>query len=187
MLIRVSVPVHQEFFNRLVEAYPREDTNILGSVRGSVNNRARQLEMFLLRNFAEFPIHFQKRYPDIPLLTDRFRRNVGIVLDTLGSVIEGEAMRSYITGLARCPAGECCLDRDMSNISTARLWAVEMVRLEGYLIFERDTRVDPMATLYDTYTLNWLRGGLADFLGVQAIQGVQLVDTANSVFEELLA
>ncbi|KAK7022005.1 hypothetical protein VNI00_017107 [Paramarasmius palmivorus] len=186
LLMRVSVPVHQEFFCRLVEAYPRVGDGLLGSIRGADNNRALQLEMFLLRNFAEFPIHIQKRYSNIAMLTERFRRNVKVVLDTLATVIEGDTMRTYITGLAECPHGENAAERDLTSISTARLWSVEAIRLEGYLMFERDTQVDPMSALYDTYTLNWLRGGLATFLGVPVLHGLMLVHSADSVFEELM-
>ncbi|KAK7035553.1 hypothetical protein VNI00_011846 [Paramarasmius palmivorus] len=186
MLLSASVPVHQEFFCRLVESYPRMQNGLLGSIRGVQNNRAKQMEMFLLRNFAEFPIHFQKRYPDVAILTERFRRNVNTVLESLGAAIEGDQLRMYITRLAECPPGESTTERDLSSISISRLWAVEVVRLQGYLLLDRDSQVDPMSTLYDTYTLNWLVGALARFLGVQVVHGANLVESANSVFDELL-
>ncbi|KAK7027394.1 hypothetical protein VNI00_015230 [Paramarasmius palmivorus] len=187
-LFHISIPIHQEFFNRLVEAYPRQNNGRLGSIRGAFGNtRAFQLELLLLRNFAEFPIHFQRVHSSVPLLSTRFRRNVAIVLDTLGSAVEDEFIRGRVCGLAACPPGESAPERDLSAISTSRLWAVEVVRLQGAMSFEGDVHADIMAALYDTYTLNWLLNGVALHLGVQVVHGAQLLDSANSVFFDLEA
>ncbi|KAK7023600.1 hypothetical protein VNI00_016639 [Paramarasmius palmivorus] len=185
-LFHVSVPLHQEFFNRLVEAYPRAGNGHLGSIRGAAGNaRAFQLEMFLLRNFAEFPIHFQRVHPSVPLLTTRFRRNVATVIDTLGSVVQDDFTRARVCALSACPSGEHAPERDLSAVSTSRLWAVEVVRLQGAMTFEADVHADVMAALYDTYTFNWLTNGVAVHLGVQVVHGAQLIDRANSVYTDL--
>jgi hypothetical protein len=47
--LNVAVPVHQEFFNRLIEAYPRTDDNLLQMTKDDV---APILELFMLRTIG---------------------------------------------------------------------------------------------------------------------------------------
>ena len=52
ILVEATLPIHMEFFNRLVEAYPRASNGCLGYVRKARLNSGRKMEMSILRSFA---------------------------------------------------------------------------------------------------------------------------------------
>jgi hypothetical protein len=53
--LQTVTPIHQEFFCRVVEAYPRLNDGSLGSV---IHGAERILELFILRNLAVCHIYF---------------------------------------------------------------------------------------------------------------------------------
>ncbi|KAK7051115.1 hypothetical protein VNI00_005227 [Paramarasmius palmivorus] len=181
VLLDVAVPSHQEFFCRLVDGYPRHN-GLLCSISGSPNPYSWYDELFLLRNIAEFPMSVQLMEPDLHLLTARFRACVATVANTLVSVIRDDETRSVVAAALSCSPGEPGLEKDFSCLSTQQLWCAEVVRLEGFLLGYHDVgqRETPLARR-DQETLDWLRGDLARFLGVQVVTGDELYELADSV------
>jgi hypothetical protein len=49
LFVAGTTPIHQEFFNRVVDAYPRESDGQLSSL---VEEKVRMLELFMLRNLV---------------------------------------------------------------------------------------------------------------------------------------
>ncbi|KAK7032069.1 hypothetical protein VNI00_013438 [Paramarasmius palmivorus] len=188
VLLEVLLPCHMELFNRIVDLYPRSEQGTLVSLRGSKGESgAGQLELLLLRKYADFPISCQRLLPGLPLLTTTFRKNVCLVDASFGSKWFESSMQSYAMSLSPCPGGEPAAELDMSGISTSRLWAADMIRLEGQTLCAKEERGDLMETLYDQCTLVWIRGDLAKLLGVEVVSGRELYARAasgeSSVFE----
>ncbi|KAK7019412.1 hypothetical protein VNI00_018067 [Paramarasmius palmivorus] len=185
-LLKVSVPIHMEFFNRLVERYPRTSTGLVGSIRDTSGFRQKEFEMFLLRSFAEFPLHIQRDFPSVPLLTERFKRNVDVVVSTLQNLIDDDLICEVVERLSRCDDIGSGSERDLSHLSTSQLWAVEVVRMEVFLVADNDMGVDSVSSLYELCAYEWLRGSLATFLDVEVVSGGALHARANAVMDSLL-
>ncbi|KAK7019642.1 hypothetical protein VNI00_018027 [Paramarasmius palmivorus] len=162
-----------EFFNRVVDMYPRQSDGLLGTLHGGQRS-VLDLEMFLLRNLAEFSVHFQRNFPDVSLLSARFRANVDLVVATLDASVVNGRTRQVVGDLCRCPPGESAMERDLSSLSLSDLWAAEVDRLQGFIAVQRATKLDASAAVYDACTLDWMKHSLGSFLGVEMVQGLAL-------------
>ncbi|KAK7016392.1 hypothetical protein VNI00_018918 [Paramarasmius palmivorus] len=184
--LRVAVPVHMELFNRVIEAYPRTSTGKLASYQSKGGfERIFALELIILRKYAEYAIHIQRHLPLIPLLTARFRANLGRVVLALQENSVDPSMATYASTFVPCPGGEVASERDLSDVSSSQLWAVEMVRLEGHLLGKRGARSDLMDSLYDHCMLVWARGDLAKLLLVDVLVGWDLYSEAVSAMDKI--
>ncbi|KAK7019820.1 hypothetical protein VNI00_017909 [Paramarasmius palmivorus] len=186
LLLKVSVPLHMEFFSRLVERYPRIGGGAIGSIGAATGFRQKEFEMFLLRSFAEYPLQIQREFPSVPLLTERFKRNLDDVVSVLESLIDDELICQVLVGLSHCDDVRTGCERDLSHVTTSQLWAIEVVRMEGFLDARNDMGADSASSLYDLCAYEWLRGGLAAFLEVEVVSGAALHARANALMESLL-
>ncbi|KAK7021322.1 hypothetical protein VNI00_017424 [Paramarasmius palmivorus] len=179
-LFEVVLPCHQEFFCRIVEAYPREG-DLLRSVDSSKRPYDLFEELFLLRNIGEFPIRVQMMECERPMLTARFRRCMTAIVNTLVSVIEDTSARALVASALDCPAGVCGPDKDFSCMSTQQLWCVEVARLENFVLAYGETGPELVLAKRDIETLEWLRGSVAGCLGVEVLSGSDLYDIVDAV------
>ncbi|KAK7036591.1 hypothetical protein VNI00_011524 [Paramarasmius palmivorus] len=165
-----------EFFNRVVETYPRSKDGSLLSIRKGGGNKAPKLELFLLRSFAEFPIGIQKLFPTHSLLTSRFRNNVSVVHSSLTRCLSEPEAGGRYSALLLCPGGDPAAEKDLSSVGTELLWAVEVVRLEGYMMCSDDMGVE---MLHEACCLSWIHASLANHLGVVPVSGSTLYANAD--------
>ncbi|KAK7027421.1 hypothetical protein VNI00_015257 [Paramarasmius palmivorus] len=177
-----------EFFNRVVDAYPRGSDGKLSTQRKVIDPEGTRLELSMLRSFADFPISFQKMFPTVPLLTSKFRNNVCLVDSALQESDVGAMSSSETLSFVDCPGGDAAPVRDMSSVSVDLLWAVEVVRLEGYILCSEDFGGDSSdCSSYDACSYRWLRGALVDLLGVEMVAGGELYKRAHEAVEVVLA
>ncbi|KAK7037370.1 hypothetical protein VNI00_011120 [Paramarasmius palmivorus] len=182
--LQIAVPVHMELFNRVVEAYPCTSTGSLSSYQSKGDSGGIfELELIILRKYAEYAIHVQRHFPVVPLITARFRANLGRVTSALQATLCNPSMVRYVADLMPCPGGEVASERDLSSVTCSELWAIEMVRLEGHLISGKGARNDLMGSLYDHCTLIWARNELAKLLQVDVVSGWDLYSRAVSVID----
>ncbi|KAK7018719.1 hypothetical protein VNI00_013798 [Paramarasmius palmivorus] len=180
VLLEVAVPLNMEFFNRVVDLYPRREGGLLGTIRGGDDPRAIHLEMFLLRNLAEFSVHFQRTFPTLSLLTPRFRANVDLVATTFETGVRDDDVQRFVSKLCRCLPGEVAMEKDLSSVTLSELWAAEVDRLQGFVAVQRAARMDAAPVVYDACTLDWLTHGLGNCLGVDMLQGAALYARARA-------
>ncbi|KAK7015149.1 hypothetical protein VNI00_019197 [Paramarasmius palmivorus] len=183
--LSVAVPVHQEFFCRVIDSYPRTKDGLLKTINNDV---APILELFMLRTIGEFPIHTQYELPAIPFLHARFRANVELIAKTMAEIIPDEV--DLINRTVACPAGENAPETDLSSIPIHRLWAAEVGRLMRMLEHNchgMSTRQchSELARLYNRRTLQWLNNGLSDFIGVAPLTGNTLVNAVVTCFRDI--
>ncbi|KAK7021330.1 hypothetical protein VNI00_017432 [Paramarasmius palmivorus] len=179
--ISVSVPAHQELLNRIVDSFPRTTNGLLGTLTTDGNYGARQMELFLLRNIAEYPISMQRSLPNTPLLTSRFRSNVALIVETMKSVVFDESVRSTLAFVMQCPVGYSAAEMDLRHVPSQQLWAAEVIRLETSITNRVGSGVQEVASRYDLASINLLRTDLATLLGVVVIYGRELHDAADAV------
>ncbi|KAK7044052.1 hypothetical protein VNI00_007767 [Paramarasmius palmivorus] len=175
-----------EFFNRVVDAYPRGPDGTLESVLRPRDATSLQVEMFLLRTLAELPVHFQRSFSTFPLLSSRFRSNIELVVSALGASVSDEGVRRIVTSLCRCPVAGVAAEKDLSSLPLGRLWADVVVRLEDLLHVQRAVRSDGNAAVYDACMVEWLRGGLRVFLGLEGVSDAELRRLAERVVPDVL-
>ncbi|KAK7020641.1 hypothetical protein VNI00_017679 [Paramarasmius palmivorus] len=179
ILFKASLPSHQEFFCRVVESYPRHEDGTLATLSGATEPRALQLEMFMLRNLAEFPVQYQRSFCSRALLTARFRMCIQLVVDTISKSITDDFTRGIVVPLMQAPAGENAAEEDLSELGFTDLWAVEGARLVSYTRSQRQARLPFSLRRYDACTYEWLRGGLAQFLGVTPLSEAAMLQRAG--------
>ncbi|KAK7038681.1 hypothetical protein VNI00_010565 [Paramarasmius palmivorus] len=185
-LLHVLLPVHMEFVNRVVEAYPKTSSGVLGSIRGAkYHSSVHQLEMVLLQKYAHFAVQTQRLFPSLPLLTTRFRRNFGLISSSIGTSVQEASLQDYSSAILVCPGGDVAQELDLSKISTSRLWAAETVRMEGHMLGEKEAEGELMNTLYDHCAVVWIRGELAQYLDLDILRGWELYSSALSVIDDL--
>ncbi|KAK7035555.1 hypothetical protein VNI00_011848 [Paramarasmius palmivorus] len=165
--LSVSIPAHQEHFNRVIEAYPRANSTLLGSLSGNADRDSMERELFVLRNLAEFPIAMQRNTPEIPLLTQRFRKNVELVIDTISSILPPGPHVEDVKEAMRCPPGANATERNLADIDTVLLWCAEITRLKSCLRNPRGRGYE--AVPIDTATYLWMRAEIAPMFGIPHI------------------
>ncbi|KAK7020584.1 hypothetical protein VNI00_017713 [Paramarasmius palmivorus] len=176
----------EEFFNRLVESYPRTLDGRLGTISGYWNPRYRQYELLLLRTLADYPIRLQKIFPDKPLLSLRFRNNVELVLGTMNGLMSDGFTCLVLNGLMACPPAAVAYPRDLSCITNAQLWAVVTMRMEFGLVYPDQSGMAYACGYFDRSALDWLRTGLAFYFRVNVLTGNDLYSCVDCVTEALL-
>ncbi|KAK7032391.1 hypothetical protein VNI00_013139 [Paramarasmius palmivorus] len=176
-----------ELFNRVVDAYPRTARGRLSTVHSlKESGGVHQLELVLMRKFADYSIQLQRQFPGQPLLTNRFRNNVCLVSSSMKDVLSDSSMESYTSRLTHCPGGEHAVERDLSSFTSSQLWAVEMVRLDSHSMMGNDVRGGIMESLYDRCAVVWVRNELPKYLGVDVADGWCLHRRALAVTDELV-
>ncbi|KAK7049465.1 hypothetical protein VNI00_005496 [Paramarasmius palmivorus] len=186
IIFNALCPSFQEFFNRLVEAYPRTSDGLLGSLSGSWNPQYRQFELLLLRTLADFPIRLQRCFPEKALLSLRFRNNVELVLSTFNGLVADGFTRLVLNSLMACPPAYVGFPRDLSCVTNAQLWAVVAGRMQTGLFWPDQTGMAHTTTYFDRSALDWLRSGIAFYLRIEVLSGNELFACAESVTEALM-
>ncbi|KAK7049488.1 hypothetical protein VNI00_005519 [Paramarasmius palmivorus] len=169
------LPVLQEFFNRVVDAYPRTSSGLLGSIRNENGTPEMQLEMVKLHNLALFPIHYQRHFSEEVALTQRFRNNVQLVIDTFMSRIHSEHARASLMPHMVCPSGDSAPERDLSVATNSQLWALQFIRLVGRVQCAQDLGYNFDDTEYDLNTIHWMCVDVMDLLSVEIQSGHNLI------------
>ncbi|KAK7020671.1 hypothetical protein VNI00_017661 [Paramarasmius palmivorus] len=186
MMLNVFCPVVQEFFNRVVESYPRTPQGLLGSIVGCFDARSRQLEMILVRTFADYPIHVQRCFPDKAILSLRFRNNVDLVLSTLNSLVADSFTSTVLTCFMACPPALHGEVRDLSCVPTSQLWALMVARLESNLMWPDQSGMACVPGYFERCALEWLCTGLAGIFQIVVPSRSDLYVQAESLADVLL-
>ncbi|KAK7027428.1 hypothetical protein VNI00_015264 [Paramarasmius palmivorus] len=176
----VLLPCHQEFFNRLVDKFPRTSNGLIGTISRPQSLGLHALELMMLRNIADYPIHVQRQEPGEKLLTTRFRSNVALLgrsmRETLPYIEEDDARA------IECPDGESADEQDFSGVHDSSLWAGEVVRLLAAITPADQASARPPSDLvnYNTITLNWMYTVVANLLEIDPLVGTDLQIAANT-------
>ncbi|KAK7021320.1 hypothetical protein VNI00_017422 [Paramarasmius palmivorus] len=180
------VPLLQELFNRVVDAYPRGSNGFLGPIQPGSSPEDAKLELIALHNLATFPLDYQRFTSDRPVLTERFRKNLKLVIDSLLSLLAGDTESESIRRRLECPPGGSVPERDLSVATTTQLWAVQVHRLVGSLKTQLDVGAGLVQGQFDVYTLYWMYTTLADMLGVDIEAGVSIQHHVDRLLEALV-
>ncbi|KAK7020593.1 hypothetical protein VNI00_017722 [Paramarasmius palmivorus] len=179
------VPVLQEFFNRVVEAYPRTAAGLLGSIRNETASAELQLEMAILHNLALFPIYYQCCFQEETALTRRFRDNVDLVVNSFMSHVPTENIRTTLRPQMECPEGDSAPERDLSVATNSQLWATQFVRLAGHVQSVQISGHPLHDCEYDLLTIHWMCTSVADLLSVNVESGPVLMTLVNGLIAAL--
>ncbi|KAK7049482.1 hypothetical protein VNI00_005513 [Paramarasmius palmivorus] len=179
------VPLLEEFFNRVVDAYPRGSNGLLGTLDPASGPVDAKLELVALHNLATFPLDYQRFTADKPILTARFRRNLKLVIDTVHSYLGDDPESNAIRRRLECPPGEPAPERDLSVATITQLWAVQVHRLVGTLKTQLDVGSGLVQCQFDVHTLYWLYTSLAEMLGVDIEPGVSVRYHVDRLLESL--
>ncbi|KAK7033691.1 hypothetical protein VNI00_012691 [Paramarasmius palmivorus] len=176
LVFEVLLPCHQEFFSRVVESYPRTSNGLIDGIRRGVTDR--ELELMLLRNLADFPIHVQRKEPRETLLNARFRANVDLlsqsILEAVPYLDEQEAQD------LRCPPGDAAAEQSFNGVSNTHLWAAEVSRIISDLSAARP--LSPDLVISHRLTMQWLQTVVAPHLQVRPISGENLNVAVNTLY-----
>ncbi|KAK7036600.1 hypothetical protein VNI00_011533 [Paramarasmius palmivorus] len=173
-VFQVLIPCHQEFFCRLVERFPRTENGLLGGIDMG-NGDMREMDLMLLRNIADFPIHIQRKEPEEKLLTARFKASVNLLARSIDETTPD--MDSEDRSTIDCPPGEDAEEQDFSGVSDSSLWAGEVLRIRSDMT-AKNIPTDLMA--YLVFTQNWMHTSVVSLLGIQPMTGPSVQFAANA-------
>ncbi|KAK7027397.1 hypothetical protein VNI00_015233 [Paramarasmius palmivorus] len=203
--LETAVPVHIEFFNRVIDAYPRRENGLLDTLLSNPDTGTRELEMFVLRNmavqkpqlqhkpprmtlfFQEFPITVQRNRPSIPILTGRFRSNIRLIIDSMLSLPTTRHETADIINTIRCPDGPNADAHGihMNNYTNQQLWAAEHARVNSRVASANSIRYGSDSLEIDLVTREWLRTAVRGLLGLREMSDEDIeaeADTRKSPF-----
>ncbi|KAK7032213.1 hypothetical protein VNI00_013387 [Paramarasmius palmivorus] len=185
ILKHFHIPVLEEFFNRIVDAYPRTPDGHLGTIQDSSDRIDKQMEMAIVHNLATFPINCQRYFEEDVVLTQRFRDNVELVVNTFLSHVPDNATRDTLKEQMQCPAGGTVPEKDLTFASNSQLWAAQFVRLVTHI----ECSVDDGAAIddhdYDLCTIQWMCTSFTDLLSVNVESGPALAMLIESLGAQL--
>ncbi|KAK7019423.1 hypothetical protein VNI00_018078 [Paramarasmius palmivorus] len=179
-LFKVVLPCHEEFLVRVIDAYPRAENGLLGTLFLPLNSEMRQLELMMLHHIADFCLHIQRTFSQVPVLTAKFRSSVDLINRSLTEACPGmteEARASMV-----CPEGDNAAEPDFTLVSNTHLWAAALVRILDELECRIDAEEDGDIIRYVTFTVNWIKTTLAGLLGVRVLAGEALHFAANTLY-----
>ncbi|KAK7032451.1 hypothetical protein VNI00_013009 [Paramarasmius palmivorus] len=177
-LIAISSPCHQEFLNRVIDAYPRAPDGLLETLCNG-GEGLRLLELAILRKLADYLINMERKIPQLSFITPRTRANVRLIINTMKKLIPGH---DVLFDAMDCPSSQPFQEVqhvvDLSDVPLHQLWATEFIRIHSSFSHFRH----PVSMRYDRYEANWLQTRLPQFLGIDALSGQGLIDAANDLY-----
>ncbi|KAK7019649.1 hypothetical protein VNI00_018034 [Paramarasmius palmivorus] len=176
----IVVPCHAEFFNRVIEAFPKNSDGLLGTLDINFGVQRRRQELLMLRNIADFPLRIQAGCPAVNVLSRQFCSSVELLIDSIRDAFEGDPSQESMASLLDIPPFGFRDDVNFSGISTSQLFAAEMVRMANELSIRYQLRLEPELYRYYACTMHWLRTKLAELLGIQVLTGAELRASARS-------
>ncbi|KAK7030437.1 hypothetical protein VNI00_014008 [Paramarasmius palmivorus] len=182
LFIGMTSPCHQELFNRVIDAYARTPDGFLVTLVDK-GEALQLLELIVLRRLVDFPMQMERRFPRISFLLPKTRSNIRLIVRTIKHLLP---QKSHLFDSMDCPLGHFHVANqrlDLSDVPLNQLWAVEVLRLKGMLNRPGRARTNTFAVRYDKYTLQWLQTRLAQLLGVDVLEGKQLNDAVDSLYE----
>ncbi|KAK7019809.1 hypothetical protein VNI00_017898 [Paramarasmius palmivorus] len=179
-LFKVVLPCHEEFFVRVVDAYPRLESGLLGTLFVPLNEGMRQLELMMLYHLADFCLHIQRKFAQQPVLTARFKANVELLNRSLDDVCP-DMNTEYRASVLSSESGTVA-ESDFTLVSNTHLWAAALVRAQDELDFRLDEEEEEDIIRYVTFTVNWIRTTLGELLGVRVLSGDALEFAASTLY-----